>query len=73
MRVERDGKGGAERDEVGGPKPHALAVAPPASLLEHAQAQPRRVRRPRVRRQAAAARGKRGGRVPREYNARNAL
>ena len=41
-------------------EPHALTVAPPAALLEHAQAQPRRVSRRRVRRQAAATRGKRG-------------
>ena len=41
-------------------EPHALTVATPAALLEHAQAQPCRISRRRVRRQAAATRGKRG-------------
>lgn len=57
------GRGAARRRRVLSQRcrrePHALAVAPPAALLEHAQAQPRRVRRPRIRRQAAATRGKR--------------
>ena len=58
------GRGAARRRRVLAQRcrrePHALAVAPPAALLEHAQAQTRRARRPRVRRQAAATRGKRG-------------